>query len=136
VNACRSGPKFVSRQPIAIRILLLVRIIILLVQVNRLYQSLTNLKLGISILLLYKGDTCFKIAEANGITIKKLYAINPGLNCYGLEVGRRVCVPSITYQTATISYEPAQKLMYKPTVLPYKCICYYQIGICYEFRSF
>lgn len=76
------------------------------------------------------GDTCFKIAEASGISIKTLLAINPGLNCYyGLEVGRRVCTPPPAYQTAPISYEPAQKLMYKPTILPYKCICYYQIGI-------
>lgn len=73
-----------------------------------------------------KGDTCFKIAESNGITIKNLYAINPGLNCYGLEVGRRICTPPPSYQSPII-YEPAQKIMYKPTILPYKCTCYYQI---------
>ncbi|KAK0225506.1 hypothetical protein IW262DRAFT_691928 [Armillaria fumosa] len=39
------------------------------------------------------GDTCYGIATQGGITVARLVAANPGINCDFLRVGQRVCVP-------------------------------------------
>ncbi|KAK0476808.1 hypothetical protein IW261DRAFT_1490157 [Armillaria novae-zelandiae] len=44
--------------------------------------------------IVISGDTCYGIATQGGITLARLQAANPGINCNFLVVGQRVCVPS------------------------------------------
>ncbi|KAK0213789.1 hypothetical protein IW262DRAFT_1467142 [Armillaria fumosa] len=44
--------------------------------------------------IVVSGDTCYAIATQGGIDVTRLQSANPGINCNGLYVGERVCVPS------------------------------------------
>ncbi|PBK92020.1 hypothetical protein ARMGADRAFT_1013759 [Armillaria gallica] len=44
--------------------------------------------------IVVSGDTCFAIAAQGGIDVARLQSANPGINCNGLLIGQRVCVPS------------------------------------------
>ncbi|KAJ3086401.1 hypothetical protein HK102_013190 [Quaeritorhiza haematococci] len=38
------------------------------------------------------GDTCWAIAGANGITLRTLSILNPGIDCERLEINSEICV--------------------------------------------
>ncbi len=40
------------------------------------------------------GDTGFRIAQANGVTVADLQAVNPGVNWNGLKVGQKIKLPA------------------------------------------
>ncbi|EOA90021.1 carbohydrate-binding module family 50 protein [Exserohilum turcica Et28A] len=47
-------------------------------------------------LLIQKGDTCWKFAQASSITVQELLALrgNEALDCHRLAIGKLICVPS------------------------------------------
>ncbi|KAK0464690.1 uncharacterized protein EV420DRAFT_1638234 [Desarmillaria tabescens] len=40
-------------------------------------------------------DTCSAIAAQGGISVSRLEAANPGINCDNLHIGERICVPPV-----------------------------------------
>lgn len=40
------------------------------------------------------GDTIYKIAKANGVSVAALRRANPGLNPNNLQIGERICIPN------------------------------------------
>ncbi|KAK0197745.1 hypothetical protein F5146DRAFT_1130607 [Armillaria mellea] len=44
--------------------------------------------------IVVSGDTCYAIAAQGGIDVTRLQGANPSINCNGLQIGQRVCVPS------------------------------------------
>ncbi|MDR2506191.1 MAG: LysM peptidoglycan-binding domain-containing protein [Oscillospiraceae bacterium] len=48
---------------------------------------------GGNVYYIQKGDTLWKIAQANGLEVAELLAANPGVNPEKLEVGQIICVP-------------------------------------------
>ncbi|KAK0225507.1 hypothetical protein IW262DRAFT_1356370 [Armillaria fumosa] len=45
----------------------------------------------IRIFIVISGDTCYDIATQGGITVARLVAANPGINCDFLMVGQASC---------------------------------------------
>ncbi|KAK0464691.1 uncharacterized protein EV420DRAFT_1517660 [Desarmillaria tabescens] len=43
--------------------------------------------------IVVSGDTCFDIATEGGISVSRLEAANPGIECDNLQIGDRLCVP-------------------------------------------
>jgi len=39
------------------------------------------------------GDTCWGIAESRGLGLEDLLGVNEGIDCDGLAVGQKICVP-------------------------------------------
>jgi hypothetical protein len=42
---------------------------------------------------IHKGDTCWEIANKNGVSVDDLKNKNPDLNCEALKINDRICVP-------------------------------------------
>lgn len=40
-----------------------------------------------------KGDSLYKIAKENGITVNELMRANPYVNVYNMQVGEEICIP-------------------------------------------
>ena len=38
------------------------------------------------------GDTCYKIGQANGLTVDEILELNPNLDCPGLQIGQTICL--------------------------------------------
>jgi LysM repeat protein len=50
------------------------------------------------------GDVCYTIALQNGLSLTQFYSLNPGLNCFNLNMGQNVCIRGASfYQTTTTS---------------------------------
>lgn len=40
-----------------------------------------------------RGDSLYKIAKENGITVNELMRANPYVNVYNMQVGEEICIP-------------------------------------------
>ncbi|KAJ1932551.1 hypothetical protein EC988_009420, partial [Linderina pennispora] len=52
------------------------------------------------------GDSCWYIGASIGISLEQLQAYNPGLNCQGLQVGQRLCLPPGSFSSPSGSVTP------------------------------
>ncbi|MBQ3513603.1 MAG: LysM peptidoglycan-binding domain-containing protein [Lachnospiraceae bacterium] len=43
-----------------------------------------------------KGDSLYKIAKENGVTVNELMRANPYVNVYNMQIGEEICIPRNT----------------------------------------
>lgn len=43
-----------------------------------------------------KGDSLYKIAKENGVTVNELMRANPYVNVYNMQIGEEICIPRST----------------------------------------
>ncbi|ORX71667.1 LysM-domain-containing protein, partial [Linderina pennispora] len=79
------------------------------------------------------GDSCWYIGASIGISLEQLQAYNPGLNCQGLQVGQRLCLPSGSSGSPTGSVTPTPTTPSIP-VAPSSCKLYTVVSgdSCYD----
>jgi hypothetical protein len=41
-------------------------------------------------------ETCFAVAEATGLSLKKFRSFNPNINCRSLFIGQWVCLDAVS----------------------------------------
>ncbi len=47
------------------------------------------------IYIIQPGDTLYKIGKKYGVTAENIMSANPFVNAYNLQVGQRICIPTI-----------------------------------------
>ncbi|KAJ3213849.1 hypothetical protein HK099_007164 [Clydaea vesicula] len=54
-----------------------------------------------------RGDSCNNLAFNSGLTVSEFVALNPGINCFSLQIGSAVCLRSLTLLTERPSFFPS-----------------------------
>ena len=56
----------------------------------------------------FTTDLCYQVAARNGLTLPQFYALNPGVDCYNLVIGQKLCVSG----SAPVVTAPAVRLFF------------------------
>jgi LysM repeat protein len=65
------------------------------------------------------GDTCYQLAMSRGLELNSLLQVNPGINCYNLQIGQTLCIPQTQISTGYSGYP------YYPNYPNYQYFQYY-----------
>ena len=65
------------------------------------------------------GDSCWAIADGNGLTLDQLYECNPAINCDALQIDQQVCISCVEKAKTTTT-----TVLNTPTSTPSAKTCY------------
>ena len=56
-------------------------------------MDFANFRCNGRIYVVKKGDSLYKIAKENGVTVNELMKANPYVNVYNMQIGEEICIP-------------------------------------------